>query len=122
MVSPQQRYPRLVPHFEGQQQDEGFNAVESSVHEVPEEEVGDVRRIAAYFEQLQEIIELSMNIAAYGDRGIDPGEVGLLAEYFLGLVAEQLHAALLNELVALDPLEDIVDQLYIVLHYYLKRL
>ena len=53
-----------VAHLERQQQEECLHAVEASVHKVPHEEVVCVWDISSYFEQLLEIIELTMNVAA----------------------------------------------------------
>ena len=89
VVSPEERHPPLVSHFQGEEQDEGLDRVQSSIDEVPEEEVGDEGRLPADPEQLQQVVELPVDIAAYRHRGVHAGEVGLLSQDFLCLVAQQ---------------------------------
>ena len=51
MISPQQSYPRFISNFERKQKDESLYTVESPVHEVAHEEVGDVGSVSSYLEE-----------------------------------------------------------------------
>ena len=52
------------PHLEGQEQQKGLHAVEAAVHEVPHEEVVGLRAVAPNLEQLHEVVELAVDVAA----------------------------------------------------------
>ena len=54
-----------VADLERQQEQEGLHAVEAPVDEVAHEEVVGVRHVAAHFEQLLEVVELSVNVPTY---------------------------------------------------------
>lgn len=53
------------PHLESQQEEEGFDTVETAVHKVSHEEVVGLGDIAAYSEQFLEVVELSMDVTTY---------------------------------------------------------
>lgn len=73
MVPSQQGYSALVTDFQRQEEDKGFNAVQSTIYKISEEEVGDVRGIPSDFEEFQKIVELSVDVSADGDGRIDTG-------------------------------------------------
>lgn len=53
---------RLFPYLQGQQQQERFHTVVATVDEVTEKQVVSVGALASNLEQLDQIIELTMNI------------------------------------------------------------
>lgn len=57
----------------------------STVDVVTQEEVARVCRIATDFEQLHQIVILSVNITADGDRGVHLQKVGLSLEHLCAL-------------------------------------
>jgi hypothetical protein len=52
------------PHLESQKQKKSFHAVISSVYEVSEEQVIRPGTLSSHFEQLDEVVELAVDIAA----------------------------------------------------------
>ena len=69
VVAPDERDAVRVAHLERQQKQEGLDAVESPVDKVAHEEVVRVGHVAAHFEQLFEVVELSVNVSAYLEGG-----------------------------------------------------
>ena len=65
VVAPDERDAVRISHFEGKQKQEGLDAVESPVDKVAHEEVVCVGHVAAHFEQLLEVVKLSVNVSAY---------------------------------------------------------
>ena len=51
-------------HLEAQQQEQGLHAVEAAIHEVAHEQVVGLGAVPAYLEQLHQVIELPMDVAA----------------------------------------------------------
>ena len=94
VVAADQRDAVRVPHLERQQQQEGLDRVEAAVDKVPEEEVGCPRGVPARHEQLAQVVELPVDVAADGDRGGDLRDVPLLDEQLDGRGAELLGLAL----------------------------
>jgi hypothetical protein len=52
-----------MPYLECQQQQEGFYAVEASVHKVPHEQVVGLGAVAPNLKQLHQVIELTVDVA-----------------------------------------------------------
>jgi hypothetical protein len=52
-----------VANFECKEKKECFDAIESSINEIAEEEVISFRAFSAYFEQLHQIVELAVDVA-----------------------------------------------------------
>lgn len=77
VVSPDQRDQVGIADFIGEEQQKGLNAVEAPVHEIAQEKVADARNVAAVFEEFEQIIELSMDVAADGYRRIHSLNVAL---------------------------------------------
>ena len=65
VVAPDECDAVWISHLERQQKQEGLDAVESPVDKVAHEEVVRVGHVAAHFEQLFEVVELSVNVSAY---------------------------------------------------------
>lgn len=77
VVSPDQRDQIGIADFIGEEQQKGLDAVEAPVHEIAQEKVADARNVAAVFEEFEQIIELSMDVAADGYRRIHSLNVAL---------------------------------------------
>lgn len=77
VVSPDQRDQVGIADFIGEEQQKGLNAVEAPVHEIAQEKVADARNVATVFEEFEQIIELSMDVAADGYRRIHSLNVAL---------------------------------------------
>lgn len=77
VVSPDQRDQVGIADFIGEEQQKGLDAVEAPVHEIAQEKVADARNVAAVFEEFEQIIELSMDVAADGYRRIHSLNVAL---------------------------------------------
>lgn len=108
VVASQEGDSRLIAYFEGEQEDKGLYAVETPVDKISHEEVGNVGRISSYFEELEEVIELSMDVSTDCDRRVDAGKIGLLCQDFLGLVAQEFNTGLFYELVVFYLAENLV--------------
>ena len=88
MVPSNQRNPIRVSHFQAEEEHEGFKGVEPPIDKVAHEEVVGVRDVAADAEELHEIVELAVDVAAYCDRGVDLYDVGFFDEELAGFVAD----------------------------------
>ena len=88
MISSDQSNSVLVPNFQSQQKQKRFYAVETSVHEVPHEDVVRFRTISAHFEQLHQIVKLTVNVTANSNRRLDVLNVALLQQDVAGHVAQ----------------------------------
>ena len=64
--------------MERQQQEEGLDTVEASVNKIPHKEVICVRHISPDFEQLLQIIKLTMDIPTHRHWGVYPLNIALL--------------------------------------------
>mmetsp|Transcript_28437 Transcript_28437/g.82252 ORF Transcript_28437/g.82252 Transcript_28437/m.82252 type:complete len:203 (-) Transcript_28437:253-861(-) len=67
-----------VADLEGQKEEEGLHGVVAPIDEVAKEQVILVGAFASDLEQLDEVVELSVNVAAYRYRRIDPLDVALV--------------------------------------------
>lgn len=94
VVATQDGDPVPIAHFESHQQRDCLDTVVPAIHIVPHEEVVCVGAVAADPEQLQQIQELPVDIAANGYRAADWLHVALLHQDFLGLFAEGLYCFL----------------------------
>ena len=77
MVSSEQSHPVWPPSFEHHQPGEGLEAVVAAVHEVAHEDVVGVGRRPALPEQLLQVVELAVDIAADGDGAADQSEMSM---------------------------------------------
>lgn len=64
VVPADQRNPLRVAHLEGEQEQEGFDGVESSVDEVAHEKVVRLGALTTHLEELHEVVELAVNVSA----------------------------------------------------------
>jgi len=91
VVSTDERDAIWIAHFERQEKEEGFDAVETSIHEVSNEDVIRFWAGAANLEQLHQIKELSMDVATNGYWGVDDLDIALLDKDFSCLDAQSLN-------------------------------
>lgn len=64
VVASDEENPFRILHFERQQQEKGFHTVVPSVHVVSQEQVVRVRDFPPYFEQFDQVVELTVDIPA----------------------------------------------------------
>jgi len=69
VVAPDEIDPVGIPEFEETEEGDGLDAVVSAVDVIPEKEVIGRRHEPAHVEQLDDVIELTVNIADDSDRG-----------------------------------------------------
>lgn len=67
VVASEQGDPVLVAHLEGQQHEEGLDAVPSAIHIVAQEDVVGIGRVPSDLEQLEQVVELPVDVPADGD-------------------------------------------------------
>lgn len=87
MVAPKEGYPVFIAHLQGKQHEEGLDTVPSAVHVIPQEDVVSIGRIPADLEQLQQVVQLSVDVSTDGDWRTHPDGVRLSLEDFLGQFA-----------------------------------
>ena len=94
-----------VSHFVGQEEQEGLDAVEASVDEIPQEEVAHFGHISPVLEELEEVVELTMDVAADGDWRVDSLHVALLDQDLPSFGAEVLDFLLADDLALPEHLD-----------------
>lgn len=62
VVPPNEKDAVRIPHFQRQQQQERLHRVEAPVDEVPHEEIVRVWAVPSHFEQLLQVVELTMDV------------------------------------------------------------
>ena len=111
VVAPEEGDPVLVADLEGEQHEEGFDAVPAAVDVVPEEDVVGVGRVAADLEQLQQVVELPVDVPADGHRRPHLNSVRLSLQDLLGQLTQLLDGGLLDLLTLLQLLDYLLSQL-----------
>lgn len=109
VVSSEQSDVRWVLHFETQQQLESLHRVEASVDEVAHEDVSGVWNFAALVEQLEQVVELTMNVSANGDWCFDRLHIALLNEDLFDFLTKDAKFSLRQDSSLLDGLKPIID-------------
>lgn len=110
VVAAQYRDALAIADLEGHEQGDGLDGVVSSVDVVAHEEVIRVWRFATNPEELHEIVKLSVNVTADGDRALHLLDVRLLRQNLFGLLAKGLDIGF-RELLAIHQLFDPAVQL-----------
>lgn len=80
--------------FVGKEETDGLNALPASVHVVPEEKIGGVRRETTVLKHTQHVSELAVNISANFDWRVDFYKHALLQESRLGQANNTLDFSL----------------------------
>lgn len=88
MVPANERHAVWVPNFEAEQEEEGLERVEPAVDKVAHEEVVRVGDVAADAEELHQVVELAVDVAAYCHGRVDGHDVAFFDEELAGFVAE----------------------------------
>ena len=100
MVPSDQGYAVWVTDFEAEKQEEGFEGIEAAINEVTHEKVVRIRYVAADAKKLHEIMELTMNVAADGDGGVNLDDVAFFNEDLARLMAEVADSGFGNGLAS----------------------
>lgn len=103
VVASQDGYPRAESHLETDEETDGLYAVVSPVHIVAHEQVVCVRRLPPDAEQLHQIVELAVNIAANCHGAFHILYIAFFGQDLLGLLTERLDLVL-TELTTLQEL------------------
>lgn len=78
MITSDQRDQIRIANFICKQQEERLNTIEPAVYKISQEKIAYARNISAISKKLQQVIELSMNIAANCDGRVDTLNVPFL--------------------------------------------
>ena len=98
MIAPDQRDSIGVADFIGQQQQERLHGIIAPIHEIAHKQIIGLRHVTPDFEELFEVVELSVDVAADGDGRVHPLHVALFHENFPCLGAERFHVRLADGL------------------------
>ena len=115
VVAAYERDAVRIAHLEREQEQKGLDAVEAAVDKVAQEQVVGLGHVASDPEELLQIVELAVYVAAYGDGRVHLLHVALLGEYLARLRAQRLHLALLDDLALLQLL-DLAVQIALLAH------
>ncbi len=102
VVAAYQRDAVRIAHLERKQQQERLHRVEAAVDEIAQEEVIGLGTHAAVLEELHEVEELAVDVAADGDGRIHMLHITLFDQDLARLEAELLHLRLGERLAFLE--------------------
>ncbi|GMF41423.1 unnamed protein product [Phytophthora fragariaefolia] len=105
VVATQQRHALRVTGLEHAEQRHGLDAHGAAVHEVPEEDEARGRRLPRQLEELQQVVELPVDVAAHGHGRRHAHHVVVLHQEVLHALAQRQHRRRLQRLAALQPLQ-----------------
>eukprot|EP00166_Cyanidium_caldarium_P005904 ctg_754.g447 len=94
VIAAQDGHSPRIPQLETDERGDRLHRVVAAVHVVAHEEVVGVRALAAYFEQLQQVVKLTVNVATHGHRAADRLYVGLAQKNLLGTLTQRLDVLL----------------------------
>ena len=94
-----------VADLEGDEQRHRFHREVAAVHVVAHEEVVGVRVGPADLEELHQVVELAVDVAAHGDGAFDGLHVGLVLQHLARFLAQPSHFVF-RELLALHQVLD----------------
>ncbi|CDK27032.1 unnamed protein product [Kuraishia capsulata CBS 1993] len=80
-----------------------------SVHVIPQKQVVGIRWIPTYFEDLQKIVELPMNITDNSHGSLYVHDIRLLDQHFLQLETQLVYHCLRHQLALIQPFEALVQ-------------
>ena len=109
VVASEESDVRRVLEFEAQKKLEGLNRVVTAVHEITHENVSSVWDLSAFVEKFKQVVELTMDISADGDRCAYWLHVTLLDQNFLDFFAENAQVTLRKDTASLDCVQPSVD-------------
>lgn len=105
MVPPNKRDPIRVPNLESKQKQESLNRVVPPINEVPQKKVIPIRTLSTHFEELYKVVELPVDVTAYGHRGVDTLHIRLVDENLAGFLTEDFHLGLPKVLTTMETLD-----------------
>ena len=111
MISPEQGDSTFIASFECQEKEECFNAISSPIDIIAHEDVIGVGRESAYFEQLEKIVELAMNVSADCDWAAHLHYIAFLFEDIFCKVAHLFDLTFLYLFSLLETCDDLVELL-----------
>ena len=79
--------------LEAKQQLECFDGVVATVNEVAHEDIPGVGNLPSFLEELEQVVELTMDVPANSDRSAHRLNVTLFDEYLLDFLAENAKIA-----------------------------
>jgi hypothetical protein len=88
VVTPQEEDVFGVFQFVAEEKFNSFNRVVASVHEIPDKDVPGAWQLSSYFEQLQHVEKLTVNVPADSNWGLRFVDVALLEQQLFDFVAE----------------------------------
>lgn len=91
MIPSNQRYPIRIPNLQTQQQQKALQTVEAAVDKVAQEQVIRARDVAADPEQLHQVVELPVDVAADGGGRVHNLHVALFNQQLARFVAQLPH-------------------------------
>ena len=77
-----------ILQLQAQQELEGLNRIEASVHEITHEDVSGVWDLTTPVEQFEQVVELAVNVSANGHGSSNGLRVAFLNENLLDLLTE----------------------------------
>ena len=67
---------------------ECFNRVVATINEVTHEDIAGIRNLSSFFEELEQVMELTMDVTANSDRGAHRLNVTFFDQYLLDFFTE----------------------------------
>jgi len=98
-----------VANLEGGEQGDCLNGVIASVNKISHKEIVCEGDISSDSEEFDEIMQLTMNIAADCHRGFDWGGVGLFLEDGFGLISDEFNLFFGDGLEVSQIIDDQID-------------
>ena len=91
--------------LEAEKELEGLNGVIAAIDEITHEDVAGVGDLTALFEKLEEVMELTVDITADGDRGTDGLHIAFLDQDLLDFLAKDAEVSFRQDATVLDSSE-----------------
>jgi hypothetical protein len=91
VIASNERDPVRIANLQAKKQQERLERIEAAVDEIAHEEVICVRYVAAHAEELHQVMELTVNVTADGDWGVDGDHIAFFDEQFSCFVAKLSH-------------------------------
>ena len=79
--------------LEAEKQLECFNRVVATINKVAHEDIASIRNLSSLFEELEQVVELTMDVSANGDWSAHWLNVTLFDQYLLNFLAEYTKIA-----------------------------
>ena len=80
-----------VADFEAKEEEEAFEGVEPAVYKVAHEKIIRIGDITAHAEELHQVVELAVDVAAYCDGGVDLHDIAFFDQELTRFMAEFAH-------------------------------